>query len=152
MNIELKKVLLEDKHKLENLMQLYLHDLSLYFPIEFNSTNCKYEYSLDKYFEKNVAYFIMNSNNILGFILIDINDYSYEISEIFVLNNYKKNKIGEKAVLKVFDMYKGNWIIKVVPLSNVAESFWTNTIKKYTNDFKLEYTGKYNRAMLTFKN
>ena len=37
MNIKLEKVRLEDRNKLERLLQLYLHDLSLYFPITFIS-------------------------------------------------------------------------------------------------------------------
>ena len=37
MNIKLEKARLEDRNKLERLLQLYLHDLSLYFPITFNS-------------------------------------------------------------------------------------------------------------------
>ena len=45
MNIKLEKVRLEDRNKLERLLQLYLHDLSLYFPITFNSDICQYEYN-----------------------------------------------------------------------------------------------------------
>lgn len=54
-NIKLEKVRLEDRNKLERLLQLYLHDLSLYFPITFNSDICQYEYDLDKYFIDNYA-------------------------------------------------------------------------------------------------
>ena len=93
MNIKLEKVRLEDSNKLERLLQLYLHDLSLYFPITFNSDICQYEYDLDKYFIDNYAYFIKSDKDILGFVLIDDNgNNNYEISEIFVLNNYKRNK------------------------------------------------------------
>lgn len=72
---------------------------------------------------------------------------------MFVLNNYKGEKIGEKAVTKVFDNYKGNWTIKSVPLSPVAESFWKKTVSNYTmGNFIIEYIGKYNRAELHFDN
>lgn len=154
MNLKIKKVELQERDKLEKLLQLYLHDLSIYFPIPFNSDICKYEYELNKYFENNYAYFIESENNILGFILVDDNDKNnYEISEMFVLNNYKGKKIGEQAVVKIFDMYKGNWIIKTVPSSPIAESFWIKTVNNYTNGhFKLEHTGKYNRAELSFNN
>ena len=111
-NIKLEKVRLEDRNKLERLLQLYLHDLSLYFPITFNSDICQYEYDLDKYFIDNYAYFIKSDNDILGFVLIDDNrNNNYEISEIFVLNNYKRNKIGKEVAIKVFDMYKGNLLL-----------------------------------------
>ena len=154
MNLEIKKVGLKEREKLEKLLQLYLHDLSLYFPIPFNSDECKYEYDLNKYFENDYAFFIELDHNILGFILVDYNkNNNYEISEMFVLNNYKGHKIGEQAVTKIFDMYKGNWTIKAVPSSPVAESFWKKVVDNYTNgNFKLEHTGKYNRAELFFTN
>lgn len=86
--------------------------------------------------------------------MVDYNkNNNYEISEMFVLNNYKGHKIGEQAVTKIFDMYKGNWTIKAVPSSPVAESFWKKVVDNYTNgNFKLEHTGKYNRAELFFTN
>ena len=146
-NIKLEKVRLEDRNKLERLLQLYLHDLSLYFPITFNS-------DIDKYFIDNYAYFIKSDNDILGFVLIDDNrNNNYEISEIFVLNNYKRNKIGKEVAIKVFDMYKGNWTIKAVPNSKVAESFWKMVVNDYTNNNYIEkYTGKYNRLEIYFSN
>jgi len=154
MKIEVEKVTISERDKLEKLLQLYLHDLSLYFPITFDSNTCEYKYDLNKYFENNYAYFIKSENSILGFILVDDNlENNYEISEIFVLNSYKGKKIGEEVVKIIFDIYKGNWTIKVVPLSPKAESFWKKTINNYTNGkFKLEHTGKYNRAELYFKN
>lgn len=154
MNIKIEKINKSERNLLENLMQLYLHDLSKYFPIDFNSQNCKYDYDLSKYFDENYAYFIKEDNNILGFILVDNNkNNNYEISEIFVLNNYKGKKIGEKAVDKIFDTYKGNWTIKAVPLSPLAESFWNKTINTYTKgNYKNAHTGKYSRAEFYFSN
>ena len=154
MNIVVEKISKKDKEKLERLIQLYLHDLSLYFPISFNSDVCKYDYNLDKYFEDNYAYFIKSSDNILGFILVDDNkNGNYEISEIFVLNNYKQKKVGEQAAIKIFNKHKGNWIIKAVPSSIIAESFWKKVISKYTNNhYELKYTGKYNRHEFYFCN
>ena len=108
----------------------------------------------NKYFIDNYAYFIKSDNDILGFVLIDDNrNNNYEISEIFVLNNYKRNKIGKEVAIKVFDMYKGNWTIKAVPNSKVAESFWKMVVKDYTNNNYIEkYTGKYNRLEIYFSN
>lgn len=151
--IILKQVEKKDINLLGNLMQLYLHELSENFKIDFNDKTCEYEYDLSPYFEKDKAYFILDDEKIVGFILIDINEDSFEISEIFVLNNYKRQGIAKKAVYKIFDMYKGNWIIKAVPNSKTAENFWYNVINEYTdNDFELEHIGKYERAEFKFKN
>lgn len=155
MDIKLEKVTKDEKNKVEKLLQLYLHDLSMYFPITFDSSKCEYVYDdLDKYFTDNYAYFIKCENDICGFVLVDNNkNDNYEISEMFVLNNYKGKKVGETAVGKIFDMYKGNWTIKAVPSSPIAENFWTKTVANYTNgNFKIEHTGKYARAELYFSN
>ncbi len=154
MNINIEKITLDKKEILERLLQLYLHDISLYFPITFNSKTSKYEYDLDSYFDKNYAYFIKSNDDILGFILIDDNsNNNYEISEFFVLNNYKRRRVGNIAATKVFDLYKGNWTIKVVPSSPIAEAFWIHVVNDYTNGkFQLKHTGKYNRAELYFSN
>ena len=94
------------------------------------------------------------NNEIVGFILINkLEEDNYEISEIFILNNYKNKKIGKKAVNQIFDIYKGKWQIKVVPSSPKTESFWNKTISDYTdNNYKLIHTGKYNRAEFYFNN
>lgn len=154
MNIELIKVNKNEKEKLEKLLQLYLHDLSIYFPLDFDSEKCEYKYDLDKYFNNDFAYFIKSDNNILGFILIDNNGESnYEISEMFVLNNYKNKKVGTISVIKAFALYKGKWTIKVVPKSEIAEKFWVKVVSEYTNNnYELYHTGKYNRAELYFSN
>lgn len=154
MNIELIKVNKNEKEKLEKLLQLYLHDLSIYFPLDFDSEKCEYKYDLDKYFNNDFAYFIKSDNNILGFILIDNNGESnYEISEMFVLNNYKNKKVGTISVIKAFALYKGKWTIKVVPKSEIAEKFWAKVVSEYTNsNYELYHTGKYNRAELYFSN
>ena len=56
MNINLEIVTLEEKEKLKKLLQLYLHDLSLYFSLPFNSVICEYNYNIDKYFSDNYYY------------------------------------------------------------------------------------------------
>lgn len=154
MNIELIKVNKNEKEKLEKLLQLYLHDLSIYFPLDFDSEKYEYKYDLDKYFNNDFAYFIKSDNNILGFILIDNNGESnYEISEMFVLNNYKNKKVGTISVIKAFALYKGKWTIKAVPKSEIAEKFWVKVVSEYTNNnYELYHTGKYDRAELYFSN
>jgi len=156
MDIALKEIELEKKDILNNLLQLYLHNISLNFPIDFNSTTGMYEYDdIEKYFENdnNKAFFILKGNEIAGFMLIDLFDEKNIVQEMFVLNNYKRKGVGKTAVSILFDKFKGNWEIKSLPCSEGAEKFWVSSVKEYTNDkFDLEYIGKYNRAVLTFNN
>ena len=155
MKVEFKKII--ERDKFDRLFQLYLSELSLYYPAPYNYEECLNEYdNINRYFNDNnhYSYFIYLNNNIVGFVLIDDNSNdNYELSEIFILNQVKNQGIGTIVVNKIFDKYRGNWIIKVVPNSKKAENFWMKTIKEYTNNnFEVIYTGKYNRAEFSFNN
>lgn len=154
--ITLKKISEENINLLNNLLQLYLHDVSLHFPIDLNSKTCKYEYDdLTKYIDNsnNYAYFFMDKDEIIGFTLIDSEDDSMVVQEMFILNNYKNKGLGEEAITKVFDEFKGNWIIRSLPCSPKSENFWKKTIERYNNNkYDIEYVGKFNRAVFRFNN
>lgn len=156
MDIKLKEISLNKKNILDNLIQLYLHDISLDFPIDFDSSTGLYKYdNIKKYFknENNKAFFILNNKEIVGFILLDFSIDKIIIQEMFILNNYRRMGIGKIAVNLIFDKFKGIWEIKSLPCSINAERFWTSTIKEYTNNnFERQYIGKYNRAVFTFNN
>lgn len=156
MDIILKEIELEKKDILNNLMQLYLHNISLNFPMDFDSNTGMYGYDdIEKYFENdnNKAFFILKENEIAGFMLIDLSDEKNIVQEMFVLNNYKRKGVGKTAVSILFEKFRGNWEIKSLPCSESAEKFWISSVKEYTNDqFNLEYVGKFNRAVLTFNN
>lgn len=111
---------------------------------------------LDKYLvesEENATYLIKFDDKLAGFILVDFFKEKNILQEMFVLNNFKRKGVGSKAVKELFDNHRGNWEIKSLPLSEQAESFWTNTIKNYTdNKYNVEHIGKYNRAVISFNN
>lgn len=141
---------------LERLLQLYLHDISFHFPVDFDENTGLYLcYSLDKYFDEsnNYAYFIKFENKIAGFIFIDTDLNNLIVQEMFVLNNYKNKGIGKLAIFEIFNKHKGDWIIKSLPCSEPSERFWNRTINEYTKGkYNIERIGKYNRAVFTFNN
>mgnify|MGYP001809841704 CR=1 FL=1 len=156
--MDVKLVLVNEKeiNILESLLQLYLHDISYYFPVDFNSENGKYDYDeIKKYFDEtdNHAYFVKKDDNIAGFILVDKNDDTYTLQEMFILNNYKGKGLGEESVRNILDQNKGKWIIKSLPCSPSAERFWIKTVNNYTSgNYEINRVGKYNRAVFTFNN
>ena len=148
-----------DKKKIiiERLMQLYLHNISLYFPMDIDQETGLYIYDdLDSYLngaKDKSAYIIKNDNCIAGFILADFTEEKNIVQEMFILNNFKRKGIGYKAIKELFDGHRGNWEIKSLPLSEQAELFWINIVKEYTNNkFEVEHIGKFNRAIITFNN
>lgn len=153
---------IHNRYILENLIQLYLYDLSNVFDININEDGLFY-YDLDNFFgnSDNMAYLIEVNYELVGFIMIDKNfkilddniDNSYNLAEIFILNKYRKNGIGKMIVFDFFDNYRGNWEVRSVPLSKDAELFWKKIINVYTNgNYKITEIGQYNRKVFTFNN
>lgn len=153
MKIELINVEKKEENILNNLLQLYLHEINFYFPIQFDSLKGEYQYeNLDIYFnnQNNKAYFIKSKLDIIGFLLINKKEDTNIIQEIFVLNNYKNKGIGKKVVALLIK--KGKWLIKSLPNSPLAEKFWDKTICKITNgNYLVEHIGKYERAVYRFE-
>ena len=72
-NIKLKKIEAKDKSILQNLFQLYMHDITASLPMDVNEHGL-FEYNyIDYYFteESRYAYLIYVEENIAGFVLID---------------------------------------------------------------------------------
>ena len=139
MNIELSKVILEDKEKLFHLLQFALYDGSQYIKNEINS-ECLFDYKwFDNYFidDDREAYFIMCNNKIAGFVMINENlkvvDNGHSIAEFLVLPNYRRSHVGRKAANLVFDLFDGNWEVEPIANSDGAHKFWHNVIKDRTN-------------------
>jgi len=153
--MKLIKVEKSERSILENLLQLYLHDLSLYYPSPFNPKTGLYEYNIDEYFTNPhyKAYFILNEDGIAGFALIIIDEEFIRPTEIFVLNQYKGKGLATFALNRLFEEYSGNWEIKIVPNSKKAEKLWTRLVKEYTNgNYQTERVGTYNRLVINFNN
>lgn len=162
-NVKLIRIESKDKSILQNLFQLYMHDITASLPMDVNDHGLfEYDY-IDYYFTKDnrYAYLIYIEDKIAGFVLIDDefmvldkqnNAPCYDFSEMFILNAYKKKGYGEIVVNKIFDMYKGNWEIRPVPRSEGAKRFWLKVVKNYTNYNFVENYPKPNRLVITFKN
>lgn len=162
MKIKLEKIKKSEKEILENLFQLYLHDITKYLHMEVNSKGLfEYEY-IDYYWinPRYEPYFIKVDNNLAGFVLIDDefmvlkdDNTSYDLSEIFILNYYQRKGIGKKVAKEIFDTHRGKWEVRPVPKNNNALNFWLNVISEYTNNnYVITDIKEDNRQVITFNN
>lgn len=160
-SIELKAINNNDLSVLKNLFQLYIHDISHELPWNVNADGLFEAYSLDDWFkdENNFGFIIYVENNIAGFVMIDKEfkvltntENSLNLSEIFILNNFKGKGIAKKVALKIFDTYKSNWEIRPVPTSNSAEAFWQKVFSKSFPYPVTKHEWKENRFAYTFSN
>lgn len=162
-NIKLTKIESKDKSVLQNLFQLYMHDITASLPMDVNEHGL-FEYNyLDLYFledEDRFAYFIHIGDKLAGFVLLDDQfmvlgdnvDNKLDFSEMFILNSFKRKGYGEIIAKTIFDMHKGNWEIRPVPRNERAKNFWLKTVKHYTNGKFSENYPKPNRLVITFNN
>lgn len=157
MNYILEKVTLDKKEVLHNLLQFALYEGSQYVENELNE-NAKFEYKwFNNYFTDSdrEAYFIKNNDLYLGFVMINenlkFNDSGKSIAEFLIMPQYRRNHIGKKVAIEIFEKYKGYWEVEPIKNSNGAYSFWKKTIEEYTKE---NYTIKNNEIeeIFVFKN
>jgi len=141
MEIFLEKVTSKDKDILFRLLQYSLFEESATDLNEMGSDGI-FEYKwFDSYFtdEDRDAFFIKSSidNKLFGFVMVNTymqkSDSGHSIAEFMVIPKYRRNKIGYRAAVKVFDMYSGKWEVSPSYNSCVSYIFWKNVIDLYTD-------------------
>ncbi|MBQ8522141.1 MAG: GNAT family N-acetyltransferase [Clostridia bacterium] len=161
MNFKLKQIDNQNLNILKNLFQLYIHDISKELPWDCDDNGIFEAYSLSEWIENkdNFGYLVYIEDKLAGFVMVDKEfkvlenqANSYNLSEIFILNNYKGKGLASSVVKQVFNIFKGNWECRPVPKSISALTFWERVFK---NNFPYNVTKhewKENRFAFTFKN
>ena len=130
--IRLERIYEESKAKLENIMSLYLHDLSEFADdLKINSEG-KFEYEgIELYFKSGDLnpYFIVYKDEVAGFILFNTGRYvpkdiDYVIHEFFILKGFRNKGVGSAAIRIMLDKYKGKYKIGQITSNKTAVNFW----------------------------
>ena len=145
MEYQLEKVTLDKKEILYNLLQFALYDGSQYIKNELNEKGMFNYTWFDNYFTDldREAYFIKSSNNYLGFVMINgnlkFNKSGKSVAEFLIMPQYRRNHIGKKVAIEIFDKYKGYWEVEPIEGSEQAYYFWKKTIEEYTeNNYEIK--------------
>lgn len=144
MEYQLEKVTLDKKEILFNLLQFALYDGSKYIKKELNEKG-RFNYTwFDNYFidSDREAYFIKNNDNYIGFVMINenlkFNVSGKSVAEFLILPQYRRNHIGKKVAIEIFNMYPGYWEVEPIENSEQAYNFWKKTIQEHTlNNFEI---------------
>jgi len=141
MNISLYKASINDKALLDNLLQLYIHDISEFIPFEVGPSG-KYENNISAQyvssFERS-AYIIHAEYHIIGFALIEpTNDYIY-VNDLFVLNMWRGKGVGS-AVVDIISKEGKPLNAKFDSKNQLARFFWENISKNSSH--KIEFKEK----------
>ncbi|MCF0113423.1 MAG: GNAT family N-acetyltransferase [Bacilli bacterium] len=138
MNIQLEKVLAEQKQTLLNLLEKFNYEFSQYDHIILNDEGLYGYYHLDSYFTdpNREAFFIRVDDELAGFVMINNSPDSprpivYSIAEFFVVYRHRNRGVAQIVVDRLFATRKGIWNIRFHPKNLVSVHLWTKIAKKY---------------------
>lgn len=154
--VEIKKSNLEI---LENLFQLYIHDISYYLQWDVDEKGRFFAYSLSEWLDNkdNFGYLVYSAEKLCGFVMVDrefkvLNGSgALNLSEIFILNSYKNKGLATSVLNEVFARHKACWEVRPVFNSENAVKFWEHYFNKSGFESKL-VEWKNGRYAYTFSN
>jgi len=124
------------KPLIENLVELYVHDLSDAFELNIGE-NGRFGYeSLPLYWsepEIRFPFLIREGDHVAGFVLVMRVGEHWDIAEFFVLRRHRRNGVGREAAFQTWSRFRGPWSVRVLIRNEGALQFWSAIIEEYTN-------------------
>jgi len=138
-----------DAPLLANLLELYVHDLSEWFPIAVGADG-RFGYPrLARYWVepgRRFPFVIEHGGECAGFALAtrtspatdDPNDL--DVAEFFVLRRHRRARVGARAAELLWDRLPGRWIVRVSEGNRRGLAFWPDVIAAYAKGTQREWT------------
>jgi predicted acetyltransferase len=139
--VELVAATPADSALLDNLLQLYIHDMSEFFAVELDREG-RYRYDkLPMYWSQPAshhAFMIRCDGETAGLALVTRGSVAstdpaiLDLNEFFVLRSLRRLNVGHRAAFQLWDRLRGDWIVRVSERNRLALKFWERTIRAYT--------------------
>jgi len=129
---------LSTKETVQNLMQLYLHDLS-----EFSDDqiNCEGQFDYGEYFhlywedKDRLPYLCIDNDSPIGFALVrKLSKRSFSMAEFFILKTHRGKGIATLFAHEIFKLHHGQWSVAEIESNLPAQTFWRKTIGLFTDN------------------
>lgn len=138
MSVELINLTESDRIVLQNLMSMYLHDMSEFAGFLNLCADGTYKYhNLHLYWEREElsALLIRIDSEIAGFILSNKppyipDDCDISIQEFFILKRFRGKGYGLQAASTFFKKFPGRYLIAQLANNKPAIEFWHSVYKK----------------------
>lgn len=146
LNLELRRARRADRLVLRSMLELYLHDLSEYWPYELDVHGQFGYHTLDYYWraEDHAAFVFLVDGRYAGFALVNSDVLMPEntrwLAQFFVLRGYRRRGVASAAARQVFDRLPGRWEVGELPNNLPAQAFWRRLIADYSGG---RYTDQY---------
>jgi predicted acetyltransferase len=132
----------DDAPILDNLLQLYIHDLSEAFQVDVGP-NGRFGYGkLSLYWdepERRYPFLIRASGQLAGFALIargspaTTDPTDLDVAEFFVLRRYRRMGVGRQAAFRLWNGTAGRWVVRVSDGNRPALPFWRTVVAEFTH-------------------
>ncbi len=140
MSVSLKRATQDDAPLLENLLELYIHDLSEVFSVQ-PGPDGRFGYDkLPLYWsepDRRYAFLIEHEGRVAGFALVTRgspatdNPDDLDVAEFFVLRGYRRLGVGRQAAFALWDSIPGQWVVRVAEANRAGQRFWTDVVGSY---------------------
>jgi predicted acetyltransferase len=146
MTISFQFISKDEKHILQNLYSLYLHDLSEFTEGLDISEDGLFEFdSFDLIWESTgvTPYLLKKDERVVGFLLLLEKpflkrDYDYSINDIFILKKYRRKGIALAILKELFNQKKGKYFVVELTENKPAVHFWKKTFLELTIEYEEE--------------
>jgi predicted acetyltransferase len=127
--VEVVAARVRDKPIVRRLLELYLHDFSVFTGADVDARGLfGYDY-LDVYWtEPDRAPFLFRvERHWCGFALVRTGD-PHDMAEFFVMRKYRRSGVGITAAREVFARFPGRWQVRQMRANVDATTFWRRAI------------------------
>ena len=145
----LVRATLRDAPTLEQLLELYAHDLSEVFALELDESG-RYGYDRLKYYfsetQTRHAFLVRHRGHLAGFALATRGSPAsedpevYDVAEFFIVRAHRRAGLGRRVAFRLFDALPGRWFVRVASNNAGGLKFWEPVIAEYANGSELSST------------
>jgi predicted acetyltransferase len=128
---------------LQNLLELYIHDLSESFAFVELGPDGRFGYpGLAAYWSepgRRYAFLIREAGKTAGFALVTLGSPAveerdvYDLAEFFVLRSHRRGGLGRRAAFRLWRLLPGKWTVRGSESNPAALAFWTRVVGEFTN-------------------
>jgi predicted acetyltransferase len=131
----------EQEPILANLLELYVHDFSEFYPVELGQDGrFGYKHLHDYWTEPNHHPFLITvGDKLAGFALVKkasallggaslAAEPVWDMAEFFIVRGHRRHGVGLTAAHQVWRMFPGRWQVRVMHSNPAALHFWQRAI------------------------
>jgi len=139
MKVELVAAEASDRERLENLLELYIHDMSEILG-STPGEDGRFGYrGLDGYWSDpgRHPFLVRADGRLAGFVLVSRGSQVsgdaavLDVTEFFVVRGLRRSGVGRAAALSVFSSFDGTWEVRVMQRNTGALRFWEETVRSF---------------------